>query len=90
MATYHLVQIRTQEKPHRHDYHDLVAFIQSGVGMMFLGEKSFRVGPGSVVFIPHGTPHYFVNTGPTPAVAVTVFSPAYDGRDFVPIKEKEK
>lgn len=89
LASYHLVQIRGAEKPHAHEFHDLAVFLQSGVGTMFLGKQSFKVKAGSVIFIPHGTPHYFVNMGESPAVAIVVFSPAYDGKDSVPVELKK-
>lgn len=89
MASYHLVQVRTQEEPHKHEYHDSVAFVQSGTGVMFLKDQPFKVGPGAVIFIEHGTPHYFVNTGPEPAVIIAVFSPPYDGKDRIPVTPKK-
>ena len=82
-SSTHVVQIRGSEKPHRHEFHDSTVFIQSGTGRMFLGKSSFRVGPGAIIFIPHGVEHYFVNGGAEPAVAITVFSPAFDGKDTV-------
>jgi mannose-6-phosphate isomerase-like protein (cupin superfamily) len=88
MASVHLVQVRTQEEPHLHQYHDSVAFMESGTGRLFLGDQSIPVKAGSVVFVPYGTPHYFVNTGPEPAVIIAVFSPPYDGKDRVPVTIK--
>ena len=82
-ASYHLIQVRGAEKKHMHEYHDLAVFVQSGTGTMFLGKEKFNVRGGAVIFVPHGIPHYFVNTGPQPAVAVSVFSPPFDGKDIV-------
>ncbi len=89
-ASYHVIQVRTQEKPHRHDFHDLAVFVQSGSGILFSGKDSTAVSEGSMVFIPHGTAHYFVNTGPVPAVAVAVFSPPFNGDDVIPVENLEK
>ena len=82
-ASYHLVQVRTQEKSHVHENHDLAVFVQSGEGTMFLGKESFKVRAGSVIFIRHGIVHYFVNEGPSPAAAIAVFSPPFDGKDII-------
>ncbi len=82
-SSYHLIQIRTREKSHVHETHDLAVFVQSGFGKMYLGRESFGVRPGSVVFIPRRTPHYFVNVGKTPAVAIAIYSPPFDGKDMV-------
>jgi len=81
-ASYHLVQIRDSEKNHAHEYHDLVVFIQSGTGLMLLDKTSIKVRAGSIIFIPHGMPHYFVNGGTDPAVAIAIFSPDYSGKDI--------
>lgn len=83
LASYHLVQLRGSEKNHLHEFHDLVVFVQSGSGVMFLGKESFRVSAGSIVFIPHGVPHYMVSSGSDPTVAVLVFSPSFDGNDVL-------
>ena len=89
LASYHLVQIRGEEERHRHDYHDVAIFFQSGNGLMFLGDKSFRVKQGAVIFVRHGVPHYFMNGGVTPAVAIMVYSPPYDKKDYIPVPEKK-
>ena len=83
MTSYHLVQVRGSEIPHKHEFHDLVVFIQLGSGKMVSGKENFAVKEGSVVFIPHGVVHQFINGGGEPAVAIAVFSPAYDGKDAV-------
>ncbi len=87
MASYHLVQVRTAEKPHRHDNHDLAVFVKSGHGAMHLGREVFNVSAGSVIFVRRTTPHYFQNLGSEPAVAIAVFSPSFDGNDVVPLDE---
>lgn len=83
LASYHLIQVRGSEKKHVHQFHDLAVFVQSGRGVMHLGKRQFKATAGSVIFIPHGTPHWFVNGGGDPAVAIAIFSPAYDGKDYV-------
>ena len=85
-SSAHLIQIRGAEKRHVHEFHDSTVFIQSGSGLMHLGKSSVKVGPGSVIFIPHGLEHYFENAGSEPATAIAVFSPAFDDKD---IKFKE-
>lgn len=89
-ASYHLVQVRTREKPHRHDYHDLAVFIHSGSGVMFTGKDVTELSEGAVVFIPRGMVHFFVNSGQTPSVAIAVFSPPYDGKDDIPVEDPAK
>lgn len=92
LASYHLIQIRGSEEHRQHEYHDVAFFLQSGNGLMFLGDKSFRVKQGAVVFIKHGTPYHFMNGGMVPASAIAIYSPPFDGKDdiIVPEKKQEK
>lgn len=85
LASYHLIQVRNAEKPHKHDFHDVAVFVQEGQGVLTLGAHRVTVTPGSVVFIPHGLPHYFENAGASPAAVIAVFSPPYDGQDSVDV-----
>ena len=48
------------------------AFVYAGNGEVFHEGKIFPVGPGHVAYIPAGTLHQFVNTGPEPLVFVCV------------------
>jgi len=86
LASYHLVQIRGKESLHKHDFHDLAVFMQSGTGKIYMGKDSVKVSAGSMIFIPHGMTHQFVNIGPSPAVAIVVFSPPFNGKDVVEIE----
>lgn len=82
-SSAHLIQIRGEEKKHVHEFHDSMVFVQSGSGRMYLGKSSFKAGPGAIIFIPHGVEHRFVNGGPEPATAISIFSPAFDGKDII-------
>ena len=85
-ASFHIVQIRTKEPPHVHRTHDLVAVVKQGHGTLFLGSQQLHLEPGSLVNIPHGVVHAFVNESRDPAVAFVVFSPPFDGTDTVPVQ----
>jgi mannose-6-phosphate isomerase-like protein (cupin superfamily) len=84
-VSYHFVQIQPHagERPHLHAHHDLVALILRGAGTQWIGDRAIPLGAGDSVVIPAGTPHYFVNTGNDPAVALVLFSPPHDGTDQV-------
>jgi quercetin dioxygenase-like cupin family protein len=82
--SYHLVQIRDREQPHIHATHDLVVTLLRGKGRLFVRGEPHEMHPGDVAVVTHGTPHYFVNTDCTPAVAFVTFAPPYDGTDQVP------
>jgi hypothetical protein len=46
-----------------------------------VGERAVEIGPGTPVLIPRRVVHAFKNAGPEPAVALVVFTPAFDGKD---------
>jgi mannose-6-phosphate isomerase-like protein (cupin superfamily) len=84
-SSHHVVAIRDQEVPHRHDHHDLLVVVLEGHGTMRLGDEERPVGRGSILWIPRGTVHAFRNTSETPAFAYAVYLPAFDGSDRVAV-----
>ncbi len=84
--SHHIVQIRDREKPHVHKRHDLTVVVLKGEGYLMLGEDRVELVKGDVLFIPRDTIHYFVNTFSQPSVALAAFSPPFDGKDTVPVK----
>lgn len=87
-TSHHLVGVRDREPYHRHDKSALLAVVLSGRGRMRIDGVEQPVDAGSVLYVPRGTPHAFIN-GDTenPAVAYVVFSPPFDGADRVPVEE---
>ena len=82
-TSQHLVAIRGQETPHRHDRHDLLVVMLRGHGRMRIGADERAVGEGSILYVPRGSVHAFRNEAAEPAVAFAVYTPAFDGRDRV-------
>jgi mannose-6-phosphate isomerase-like protein (cupin superfamily) len=82
-TSHHVVSIRDRETPHRHDRHDLTVVLLGGWGTMQIGDEERRVGQGSIIYVPRGTPHAFRNLSDTPAVAYAVYTPPFDGKDRV-------
>jgi quercetin dioxygenase-like cupin family protein len=79
------VQVRDREVPHRHARYDLTVYVTDGHGTLWLDGVPRPMRAGDAAFIPRGTPHYFVNEGAAPALAIVVFSPAFDGPDQEPL-----
>ncbi|KAL9610916.1 MAG: hypothetical protein Q9167_004394 [Letrouitia subvulpina] len=48
----------------------------SGVGKATIAGKDQDVKAGDLMMVPAGTQHQFVNTGPTPLILYTIYSPA--------------
>lgn len=54
---------------------DQILYFVSGSGMSELNDTKSPVTAGSLVFVPAGTTHNFVNTGTEPLKLVTVYAP---------------
>ena len=83
-ASYHLVQVRGGESPHRHETHDLSVVVLAGGGTLDLGARRLPLDAGDVAVIPRGEVHWFTNRGRGNALALVVFSPPLDAPDSVP------
>jgi mannose-6-phosphate isomerase-like protein (cupin superfamily) len=60
---------------HRHPTYDETFIICEGHYDFRLGEKLLKLGPGDVVFVPRGTPHGFISTGPEVGRQIIISSP---------------
>ena len=58
-----------------HSHVEQILYFQSGNGKAVLNDKETPIGPGSVVVVPPGTKHNFVNTGTEPLIVATVYVP---------------
>ena len=58
-----------------HETTDQLLTFVSGVGEARVAGEKKPVNPGDLVFVPAGTKHNFVNTGPNPLVLYTVYGP---------------
>jgi quercetin dioxygenase-like cupin family protein len=83
-ASYHLVQVRDRETPHRHLAHDLTVLVLRGGGTLTLGPSRLALAAGDAAVVPRGEAHWFANGGRGDAVAFVVFSPPLDAPDSVP------
>lgn len=84
-ASYHLVQARGSESPHRHATHDLSVVVLRGRGTLTLAGVPIELEAGDVVLVPRGTPHWFASGGEGTAVALAIFTPPLDTLDSVPV-----
>ena len=61
--------------PHRHDFEEMFAVLESEIEVTFRGEKSV-VRAGETVNVPANAPHSFINASERPARLLCVCSPA--------------
>jgi mannose-6-phosphate isomerase-like protein (cupin superfamily) len=86
-ASHHVVRLLKAEKPHAHDRSDLTVVVLSGSVNMHLAGRVVPVGPGQIIDIPKGVPHWAENATVEPAFAYVVFAPAFDGKDRRPVDD---
>jgi len=54
---------RLDGPPHKHNDKDQVFYINSGEGIVRLGDKKFNVKPGNACYVPAGIEHQTITTG---------------------------
>jgi mannose-6-phosphate isomerase-like protein (cupin superfamily) len=84
-ASYHVVQARGSEAPHRHETHDLSVLVLRGEGTLTLDGVPLPLKAGDMIFIRHDRVHWFAATGGEVAVAIAIFTPPLDAPDGVPV-----
>jgi mannose-6-phosphate isomerase-like protein (cupin superfamily) len=62
--------------PHVHEDFDQIATIVSGTATYHVNGVGYPVGPGSLILIPAGQPHYIEPTGTEKVLNLDVFGPA--------------
>jgi|SRR5581483_4081088 len=82
-ASYHLVQARGAEHPHRHAVHDLTVVVLRGRGTLTLAGAGVPLAAGDAAVVPRNTVHWFAPDSGR-AIALVVFAPPLDAPDVVP------
>ena len=83
-VSWHLVQVRGAESPHRHRQHDLTVLMLRGEGVLTLDGHVTPMHAGDAALIPRDRPHWFARRGSAPAVSLVALSPPLDAPDLVP------
>ncbi len=87
-SSMYLFQIRKNAKTgaHYHKSHDEIVYIKKGTGMLEIDGTRHSVTEGMVVMLPRASRHNFVNTGNETSIAISIFSPPFDGKDIKVVK----
>ena len=85
----YLYQIRQDAEmdAHLHKSHDEILYIKKGSGVLILNGTRHMVKEGMIVMIPRKSIHKYVNTGKEINIAVSMFSPPFDGKDIKVLKQ---
>ena len=84
-SSVNLWQIQESIPPHLHQEHEEIIIVERGSAETRIGDRVVVLRAGDVLVIPRGTPHSARRLGSEPAAGYSVFSPAFDGRDRVPV-----
>src|ERR1700755_642504 len=60
---------------HVHPDFDETFYVIEGELGFRVGDQAYEAGPGSVAFVPRGTPHTFANPGQEPARSLVLATP---------------
>ncbi len=72
---------------HNHKSHDEIIYFKKGSGILELDGTRHTVKEGMIVVIPRLSVHKYINTGEGTSVAVSIFSPPFDGEDIKEFRE---
>lgn len=67
----------SEQESHQHDNSEQAYVIVAGHGLMRVAGEEEEVGPGTLVFVPPGSPHSIRNIGPEPLVYVSATAPPF-------------
>jgi mannose-6-phosphate isomerase-like protein (cupin superfamily) len=83
LSSSFVIFIKKEVKKHKHISHSEHVYVLEGEGEMLLGDKTFRIKKGDVIFIPMNTPHAVKTTSVSPVKVLSVQSPYFDGKDRI-------
>jgi len=82
------IVIKKEVKAHKHLYHSETLVVTEGKGIMKLGDKTFTIRRGDLIFIPKNTIHSVKTTSTNSLKIISVQSPFFDGKDRIMTEEK--
>jgi quercetin dioxygenase-like cupin family protein len=84
-ASVNVWQITDTMAAHLHREHEEIIIVRSGRARARIGDRDVDLGPGDVFLVPRNTVHAARAIGEEPFVGVSVFAPAFDGKDRVAV-----
>jgi mannose-6-phosphate isomerase-like protein (cupin superfamily) len=88
LASSFCIVIKNEVKAHKHQYHSEHVIVNEGEGMMKVGNDTFPIKKGDVIFVPRNTIHSVKTTGKKPLKVISIQAPLFDGKDRIMIEEK--
>lgn len=81
-----IIWIKKEVKPHQHLTHSEHVYILEGEGETTVGNESYKVKSGDIIFIPKNTTHSLKTTSAIPIKVLSVQAPQFDGKDRVVVE----
>lgn len=88
-ASVNAWQITDVMPPHLHREHEEVIIVRTGRARARIGDRDVDLKPGDVFLVPKNTVHAARAYGEEPFTGVSVFAPAFDGKDRVAVPAPE-
>jgi quercetin dioxygenase-like cupin family protein len=70
---------------HLHPNTEETFYVADGEATFQLGDRELKLGAGSLVFVPRGTPHTVSVSGDVPVRGLILISPGDAEHEFVPV-----
>jgi quercetin dioxygenase-like cupin family protein len=86
-ASVNVWQMTKGLPPHFHRTHEEVIFVKSGRAEVRLGDRTLTMQAGDMVLVPKGMVHSARALGDEPIRGISVFAPAFDGKDRVMVEQ---
>lgn len=88
-ASVNAWQITDVMPAHLHREHEEIIIVRTGRARARIGDRDVDLKPGDVFLVPKNTVHAARAYGEEPFTGVSVFAPAFDGKDRVPVPAPE-
>ncbi len=83
LASSFCIVIKKEFKAHRHVFHSEHVIVMEGEGIMQLGDQTFTIKKGDLIFIPKNIIHSVKTTGKNQLKVISIQSPMFDGKDRI-------
>lgn len=88
-ASFHLLRVRTELRPRKHERSDLVMLVVSGQLELTLGSRHVPAAPGDVIEVPRGVPYGIKTQSARAGVVYLIYTPAFEPNDVRNVVERQ-
>ncbi|MFN3918541.1 MAG: cupin domain-containing protein [Flavobacteriales bacterium] len=78
-----IIWVKKEVKTHKHLSHSENIYIVEGKGKFTLGDSTYIIKKGDMLFVPQNTWHSVTTTSKNPLKVISIQSPHFDGLDRI-------